>query len=202
MYLVRAPFLVTKLLPNTIWRKDSSENKIYLTFDDGPIPVVTPYVLDLLKENRVKATFFCVGHNVKNNPEIYNRIIAEEHSVGNHTYSHLNGWKTNNKKYLENVEECSKIVNSNLFRPPYGKLKPAQLKELNKKYSVIMWDVLSGDYDFNTGKRKCYANVISKVRNGSIIVFHDSLKSRINLEYVLPRFIAYAKGEGFKFEKL
>jgi len=202
MYLVRAPFLVTKLLPKTIWRKDSSDNKIYLTFDDGPIPVVTPYVLDLLKDNKVKATFFCVGHNVKNNPEIYNRIIAEGHSVGNHTYSHLNGWKTNRKKYLENVEECSTLVKSNLFRPPYGKLKPSQLSELNKNYSVIMWDVLSGDYDFKTGKRKCYANVISKVRNGSIIVFHDSLKSRINLEYVLPRFIAYAKGEGFKFEKL
>jgi peptidoglycan/xylan/chitin deacetylase (PgdA/CDA1 family) len=202
MYLVRAPFLVTKLLRKTIWRKDSSDNKIYLTFDDGPIPVVTPYVLDLLKDNKVKATFFCVGHNVKNNPEIYNRIIAEGHSVGNHTYSHLNGWKTNRKKYLENVEECSTLVKSNLFRPPYGKLKPSQLSELNKNYSVIMWDVLSGDYDFKTGKRKCYANVISKVRNGSIIVFHDSLKSRINLEYVLPRFIAYAKGEGFKFEKL
>jgi len=202
MYTVRSPYFVTKLLPKTIWRKDSSQKKIYLTFDDGPIPVVTPYVLDLLKEEKIKATFFCVGHNVKNNPEIFQRLIDEGHSVGNHTYNHLNGWKTNKYKYLANVEQCNELVKSKLFRPPYGKLKPSQLFALNKNYTVIMWDVLTGDFDFKTGKRKCYNNAVSKVRNGSIILFHDSIKSRLNLEYALPRFIAFAKGDGYKFEKL
>ena len=213
MYLVRPPYLIKKLFPAAVWRMDSKQKKIYLTFDDGPIPVVTPWVLDLLKQEEIKATFFCVGNNVENNPEIYKRILAEGHGVGNHTYNHLNGWNTDTAKYIENVNACARLVDSKLFRPPYGKLKKSQIKILQSKvshptsdighpsfsYSIIMWDVLSGDYDLKTGKRQCLLNATSHVRNGSIVLFHDSNKAREKLEFALPRFIEFAKGEGYEF---
>ena len=178
-----------------------SENKIYLTFDDGPVPEITPWVLNLLKQENIKATFFCVGANVAKYPEIYNQIIEQGHSVGNHTYNHLNGWNTDTNKYIQNVKHCSELVSTNLFRPPYGKLKHAQSLILNSQYSIIMWDVLSGDYSKETTPEKCLKNVNDNVRNGSIILFHDSLKAQTNMQYTLPKFITFAKEKGFVFEK-
>lgn len=210
MYLVQPPTLLKKMYPTAIWRKDKLANEIYLTFDDGPIPSVTQNILTILKKYNVKATFFCVGDNIVKHPLVYQQILDEEHSVGNHTFNHLNGWKTHSNKYIENVELCAQAMNTvggnknnNLFRPPYGKAKKAQFSRLsNTNYSTIMWDVLSGDYDENTTPEKCLSNVTKHVRNGSIIVFHDSIKAQKKVEYALPRFIEYALGEGFEFEKL
>lgn len=179
-----------------------NEKKIYLTFDDGPVPIITTWVLDILKQENIKATFFCVGENVSNNTEIYTRILDEKHAVGNHTYNHLKGWNTHGNQYIRNVIKCAEVVDSKLFRPPYGRIKKSQLSLINKQYSVIMWDVLSGDYDKNTSPEQCLKNVIGNVRNGSVIVFHDSFKAQKNMEYAFPRFIRYAKEKGFEFDVL
>lgn len=208
MYLVRPPYLFQKIYPQAIWRMPSNKKKIYLTFDDGPIPIITPWVLDLLKTENIKATFFCVGENITNNPEIFQRILIEGHAAGNHTYNHLNGWNTHGNQYVRNVLKCAEVmkkegeISSGLFRPPYGRAKKKQIAQLASHYSIIMWDVLSGDYDKNTSPEQCLKNVIENVRNGSIIVFHDSLKAQKNMEYALPEFIRYAKEKGFEFERL
>jgi peptidoglycan-N-acetylglucosamine deacetylase len=212
VYLVRPPYLLKKLYSKAIWRMDKTQKKIYLTFDDGPISQITPWVLDVLKQHNIKATFFCVGENIVKHPNVYRRILAEYHAVGNHTYNHLNGWNTHTNTYIDNVILCDKAMETGenkqqvLFRPPYGKAKKSQMSQLFKNkvqhYSIILWDVLSGDYDSKTSPEKCLSNVINNVRNGSIIVFHDSLKSQKNLEYALPRFIEHAKSKGFEFEKL
>jgi peptidoglycan/xylan/chitin deacetylase (PgdA/CDA1 family) len=199
MYLVRPPYLLKKLYPKATWRKDPSQKKIYLTFDDGPIPDITPWVLDVLKQHDIKATFFCVGENAKKYPQLLQRIIDEKHRVGNHTYNHLNGWNTHTTSYLENIQKCADLIDSDLFRPPYGKTKKSQYSVLKSQYSIIMWDVLSGDYDKNTSPEKCLNNVTDAVRNGSIIVFHDSYKAQKNITYTLPRFIEYAKRNEFEF---
>jgi len=202
MNIVRPPFLVRKVYKDLVWRIKTQEKHIYLSFDDGPIPFVTPWVLDTLSQYKAKATFFCVGENVKCNPGIYNRILAENHAVGNHTHNHLNGWKTKTADYLLNVEECARWTGSSLFRPPYGKLKSAQYKALKQTYSLIMWDVLSFDYDPDTSPAACLNNVLSKTREGSIVVFHDSLKAKENLFYCLPKFLEYFTNKGFCFKAL
>jgi len=202
LYLVRPTYLLKKCYPKAIWRKDISQNKIYLTFDDGPEPSVTPNVLDVLKKNGIKATFFCVGGNIEKNPEIFQRILNEHHQVGNHTFDHMNGWNTHSKNYFENIEKCGQFVKSKLFRPPYGKIKRSQFSHIASLYSIIMWDVLSGDYDKNTSPAKCLENSTSSLRNGSIIVFHDSIKAKEKVEFALPRFIEFAKMKGFVFETL
>ena len=199
MYLVRPPYLVRKLYPKAVWRMDVSQKKIYLTFDDGPVPVITDWVLDVLKQENISATFFCVGENVTKHPELFQRIISEKHSIGNHTFNHLNGWDSHTFRYLKNIQKCAEVVKSNLFRPPYGRIKKSQYAILNSQYSIIMWDVLSGDYDQKNSPEKCLNNVTDAVRNGSIVVFHDSYKAQKNIEYVLPRFIEYAKSNGFEF---
>ncbi len=178
------------------------EKKIYLTFDDGPIPEVTPWVLELLNKENVKATFFCVGANVEKHPENFRQILAEGHAVGNHSFNHLNGWKTNNTTYIDNVKQCSQVVDSKLFRPPYGKLRKSQSSILSNEYSIIMWNVLSGDFDKATSPEKCLQNATKHLKNGAIVLFHDSIKAKVNMEYALPRFITFAKQKGFEFEKL
>jgi peptidoglycan/xylan/chitin deacetylase (PgdA/CDA1 family) len=191
---------------NYIWDIPNTQNKIYLTFDDGPTPKVTTWVLDQLKRNGVKATFFCIGKNIDNEPSLFSQIIKEGHSIGNHTFNHQNGWKTETEKYLENCLKCEdSILNLNykskIFRPPYGKIKPAQSKRLRQLgYKIIMWDVLSGDYDKKITPEKCLNNVLLNVESGSIIVFHDSIKAFQNLEYVLPKCLAILKQRGFIFD--
>lgn len=202
MYLVQPTYLIKSIYPKAIWRKEPTEKKLYLTFDDGPIPEITTWVLDVLKQYNVKATFFCVGNNVEKHPTIFQRIVDEEHSVGNHTYNHLNGWKTHSPLYLKNVSKCKEVVNSRLFRPPYGKMKKTQFNILRRYYSIVLWDVLSGDYDKKTSPEKCLKNVVEKYRNGSIIVFHDNIKAWTNLQFALPKFIEHALKEGYRFESL
>lgn len=202
MYTVRPNKFLKIFLQKALWRVSTVEKKVYLTFDDGPIPGVTPWVLEQLGKYNAKATFFCVGDNVKKNPGLFDELKKQGHAVGNHTFNHLDGWRTENDKYFQNVEQCNSVVGSSLFRPPYGKLKRAQYAALSEKYSIIMWDVLAGDFDHDTSPEKCLKNVISKTREGSIVVFHDSLKAQERMEYALPRFLKYFSEKGFTFEKL
>ena len=200
MFLVKSPILIKKYYSQLIWDIPNGENKIYLTFDDGPIPQVTEWVLDLLLHYKVKATFFCIGDNVIKNPVIYQRIIKEGHAVGNHTQNHLKGWKTVNEIYIKNIEECAGHVASNLFRPPYGRIKKTQLKDIKGSYKIVMWDVLSGDFDLKTSPEKCYHNVVKNTKSGSIIVFHDSIKASENLKYALPKTIEFLLEKGYVFD--
>lgn len=205
MYLVKTPFWLRSLYPSFVWRKLNDLNKIYITFDDGPIPIVTPFVIKTLKLYQAPATFFCIGDNIRKYPQIFQELRDEGHSIGNHTFNHLKGWATEDTKYVENVKQCNELVQSDLFRPPYGRVKRTQVKALKKVYpglNVIMWDVLSGDFDLKLSPEACLKNVIKATRPGAIIVFHDSLKAFERLEYVLPRALAYWKEKGYIFEKL
>ena len=202
MYLVKTPRFIQKAFPAFIWKFSATSKVIYLTFDDGPIPEVTPWVLDTLAVYRAKATFFCVGENVKNYPRIFEQILLEGHSVGNHTYNHVNGWSTPNLPYLQNVEKCAEYVTSELFRPPYGKLKPGQAAQLQDDFNVVMWDVLSGDFDHKVTKQECLKNVVEHAGAGSIVVFHDSIKAWENLEYALPRVLEHYTELGYSFEAI
>lgn len=202
MYLIKTPKFIKSLFPNFIWNLPRNNNQIYLTFDDGPIPEVTPWVLDLLKQYNAQATFFCVGENVIRYPDIYKRIVDEGHSVGNHTLNHLNGWVSDNIPYFHNVRHCASQVDSDLFRPPYGKLKPKQVQFLQRHYKIIMWDVLSGDFDPGISKEQCLNNVMDNAESGSIIVFHDSLKAEDKLRFVLPRVLEHFTRSEFIFKKI
>jgi peptidoglycan-N-acetylglucosamine deacetylase len=188
--------------PRYIWRMPDKNKNIYLTFDDGPVPVVTEWVLDLLKSRKILATFFCVGDNVRKYPEIYSRILDEGHSVGNHTYNHLNGWKNSLPEYRRNIASAEKEIQSGLFRPPYGKIRPMIGREISNRYKIIMWDVLSRDFDSAVSGDKCAAIVLAETRPGSIIVFHDSPKSKTNLMHALPICIDTLKERGYKFEPI
>ncbi len=204
-YLAKTPVFIKKLYPECLWDVKTTENIIYLTFDDGPTPEVTSYVLDELKKYDAKATFFCIGKNVKEHFDIYKRIIAEGHKPGNHTFNHLNGWKTDDRKYLDDIKQASNIIDSELFRPPYGRITKFQLKALqgeNFKLRTVMWSVLSGDFDVKISAENCYLNVIKNVKPGSIIVFHDSLKAFTRLEYALPRVLDFFSEKGFQFKIL
>lgn len=186
--------LAQTLFPNYVWKMPSEENAVYLTFDDGPHPEITPKVLSILKEHNAKASFFCVGENAKKYPEVMAQIIAEGHSVGNHTQHHLKGWKTHSKVYIEDIKECSKYVDSKLFRPPYGKLTKKQGKLiLEQGYQIIMWDVLSYDYSSKYSPEKCFNHVKRSLKPGSIIVFHDSEKAAEKMLYALPKVLELLK---------
>ena len=202
MYLVKTPQFIQSLFPNFFWKVPSDEKIIYLTFDDGPIPEVTPWVLKQLKAYDAKATFFCVGDNVKKHPEVFQDVLDHGHAVGNHTNNHMNGWSTDNIQYFHNVRNCARLVKSDLFRPPYGRLKPKQAQFLQRHYKIIMWDVLSGDFDPEISKDQCIYNVTSKAKKGSIIVFHDSLKAFEKLQYVLPKVLKHFHDLGYTFESL
>lgn len=212
-YWIKTNALIKKIFSNYIWDVSNTENKVYLTFDDGPTPEITEWVLQELKKYNAKATFFCIGKNIEKYPDIFAKVINDGHSIGNHTFNHLNGWKTSTEDYLENTKSCeasisnlqSKIYNlkSKFFRPPYGKIKASQSKKLRQLgYKIIMWDVLSADYDTSITPEKCLENVIQNVKAGSIVVFHDSVKAFPNLEYTLPKAMKYWKAKGFIFEKL
>lgn len=202
MYLAKTPWLLKKLYPGLTWHKSRDSHCIYLTFDDGPIPIVTPFVLNILKQYQAKATFFCIGDNVNKHPEIYKQLLDEGHRIGNHTYNHLKGWVTEDETYIANFLKCDELLHTQLFRPPYGRAKRLQvkkLKQLNPQLDVIMWDVLSGDFDRQLSPDGCLNNVLKYTGNGSIVVFHDSLKAFPRLEYTLPRALEYWSKQGYTF---
>ncbi len=204
-YAAKTPWWLMWYYKKLIWRIPTKEKIIYLTFDDGPIPKVTEYVLATLAQYKVKASFFCIGKNVVDNPTIYQKIIDKKHSVGNHTYNHLNGWKTPTTNYLQNINEASNVIHSNWYRPPYGRITKKQIKallQLNAPIKIIMWDVLSGDFDTTITPEKCYRNVINNVQAGSIIVFHDSEKAYERLLIALPKCIEWLLSNGYTFKTL
>jgi peptidoglycan/xylan/chitin deacetylase (PgdA/CDA1 family) len=205
MYLVKSPLLLKWFYSALTWNKSRSQKIIYLTFDDGPVPNVTEFVLNTLKSFKIKATFFCIGDNIIKHPEVFERLKNEGHTIGNHTFNHLNGWKTTNNTYVQNFLKCQELTQTNLFRPPYGRIKKSQISSLRSEVpqlEIIMWDVLSGDFDLSLSPEKCYQNIINNTGNGSIIVFHDSLKAFDRLKYALPKAIEYFLNEGYQFAKL
>ena len=209
-FMIKVPKIIKHLFFNQVWNIPNTENTIYLTFDDGPTPEITEKVLEILDKHHIKATFFCIGDNVRKHPEIVQKILSKQHAVGNHTYSHLKGWNTPTKTYISNTEACRMklnsqftIKNSQIFRPPYGKITPWQSYKLRKLgYKIIMWDVVSKDYNASISAEMCYENVIQNVSSGSIIVFHDSHKAKENVLNSLEKTIETLKRKGFNFEKI
>ena len=206
-YFIKTPWWLKKIYSSYLWSVDTKEKNVYLTFDDGPHAVATPFVLDQLKHYNAKATFFCIGKNVLAEPQIYRRILDEGHAVGNHTHHHLNGWKTENELYLADVNEAGKYIDSILFRPPYGRITSFQAKNINvalKKNNVkiIMWDVISGDFDESLTGEQCLQNVILNATNGSIIVMHDSQKAFARLEFFLPLMLSFFYEKGYQLKTL
>ncbi len=186
MVTAKTPYILKKIYYSLIWDLKNGQKEIFLTFDDGPNPEVTPMVLSILKEYNARATFFCIGRNAERYPEIMKMIREDGHSFGNHTYSHLKGWITSNSEYYSDIELAGKFISTDLFRPPYGKIKRSQLKYLRQFYKIIMWDVMSSDFDHSITKEKCVRNVLDNIRPGSIVVFHDSVKSKERMLYALP----------------
>lgn len=202
MYLVKSPLLLKWYYQKSLWHKKRSEKIVYLTFDDGPIPNVTEFVLNTLQHYGAKATFFCIGDNITKHSTIFERIKRDGHHVGNHTYNHLKGWATKTDEYVANFNKCQLLTQSDLFRPPYGRITRAQIAKLKSQIpqlKIVMWDCLSGDFDLKLTPEKCLLNVTKNVRNGSIIVFHDSLKAWDRLQYALPKTIDFLVEKGYSF---
>jgi len=209
-YFTNTPHFFIRIFSNLTWCFVSDKKQVYLTFDDGPTPFVTEFVLSELKKYNAKATFFCIGKNIEKYPEIFKQIINENHSIGNHTYNHINGWKTDTETYIKNIKKTGNIINLNLktqnsklFRPPYGKIKFSQVKKLKKLgYQIIMWDVLSADFDTSINSEKCLDNVLKNTKKGSIVVFHDSIKAQEKAYNVLPKILNYYSKKGFEFKAI
>lgn len=215
MYFVKAPFWLRSFYRSLVWKVPEKEKILYLTFDDGPHERATAFVLDQLQRYGAAATFFCIGKNVEAHPAIYQRILAEGHRVGNHTHNHLNGWAVAESDYLKNIDEAAQFIHSNLFRPPYGRIKKGainKIKDLIEKNArergifaaakIVMWDVLSGDFDTSLSLSKCVSNVVNNASSGSIIVFHDSTKAFERLEFALPTVLKYYTDLGYQFKVL
>lgn len=194
--------LLQQLFRSLLWRVETTEKVLYLTFDDGPIPEVTPWVLEELQRHQAKATFFVVGENVRKHPELLQRLQAGGHTVGNHTEHHVNGWNTPTRAYLREVQECDRRVGSRLFRPPYGRIRLTQIRALRNRFRIVMWDVLSKDYDRGIQPNECLQRVLRSARPGSIVVFHDSLKAEERLRHALPRVLGHFSELGYRFEAL
>lgn len=197
------------LFPRYTWQKSKQDKVIYLTFDDGPIPEVTEWVLDVLQQQQILATFFCIGDNIRKHPAIFQRIIAEQHSIGNHTFHHVKGWETPLEDYIANVKQCQQEIVKHskegtfLFRPPYGKITKKQANYLLKQgYEIIMWSIITKDYEADLSPQQCLKRTIKRITPGSIIVFHDSLKAEKNMKYALPLLLEYLKKEGYSFATL
>ena len=206
MQLYKTPLFVQWLYPSLVWRQSKAGKSIYLTFDDGPIPEVTPWVLQTLKHYGAKATFFCVGENVKRHPEIFKMLLADGHAIGNHTYHHLNGIKTGPALYLKDFLKCEEVLRENgvttsLFRPPYGRISRRQVQMLASRY-IVMWNVLSYDFSKKITAQKVLDKSIQHTTSGSIVVFHDSLKANENLKFALPKFLEHFQSQGYRFEAL
>ena len=206
-YLVKIPWAVKKVWRTYVWNIPIKEKVLFITFDDGPHPEATSFVLDQLKRFKAKASFFCIGKNVMAHPELYKRIIDEGHVTGNHSHNHLNGWQAHSNVYLNDISEAAIHIDSNLFRPPYGRINPAQAKQVPKAMGkpnakIVMWSVLSGDFDPDVTGEQCLYNVLLHAKRGSIIVFHDSKKALPLLEYVLPKVLEHFTSKGYRFEAL
>ena|SRR5690554_1028930 len=209
---IKTPQIIKKIFSKYHWDVPNKNNAVYLTFDDGPIPEVTPWVLSELEKYDAKATFFCIGENIEKHPDVFRQVLEKGHGVGNHTCHHINGWNSTIREYIDNTEKCQEIIkensklriqNSKLFRPPYGKIRPRQSKVLRKKgYKIIMWDVLSVDYDSTLSKEQCLENVLRNIESGSIVVFHDSLKAFPRLGYVLPKVLHFLEEKNYRPEIL
>ncbi|WP_435354048.1 polysaccharide deacetylase family protein [Emticicia sp. SJ17W-69] len=207
MFVHKTNFLMRALYPNFIWRKSTQEKIIYLTFDDGPIPDVTEFVLETLATYHAKATFFCIGNNIQKHPDIFQKVINGGHSIGNHTFNHLRGWATDDDIYFENIAQCKdEILNrgvvTNLFRPPYGRIKRSQASKVSADYQIIMWDVLSGDFSQKLSPKTVLEKTLKYTEAGSIVLFHDSIKANENMSFALPRFLEHFSEKGFRFEHL
>lgn len=200
MFIEQPPWIYRVLFPGAIWRMPSKSKCVYLTFDDGPIPQITPWVLDLLNKYDVKATFFCVGDNVRKYPDIYKMVLDQGHRVGNHTFNHIQGIRSWTKNYLHNIKKAGEFIDSNLFRPPHGHMRFPQILFLRQQYKIIMWDVITRDYSPHMTPNGVFNVVKNYTRNGSIIVFHDSLKAETNMKEALPRSIEWLKQEGYEFK--
>ena len=197
---VKTPIaLVEILFPSLIWKNKTNEKKIWLTFDDGPDEIVTDFLLSVLRKLKIKATFFLIGKQVKQYPVITKKILDANHYIGNHSYSHIDGFLTSKKEYISDIDRASYLIDSKIFRPPYGKIRPIQLRHLRKKYKIIMWDILSWDFKKNISSDKLYKNVINNVENGSIIVFHNNMKSYKNLKQNLEKILLKLQKEGYSF---
>jgi len=200
MYLIKSPFILTEFSKKSItWKLPSNKKVLYLTFDDGPVPIVTPKVLSILKSYNAKATFFMVGENAQRYPDILSQVVSDGHQIGNHTFNHLNGTKVSDISYYRNINKAKEYIDSNLFRPPYGRIRPRQISEIKKKYQIVLWSVLSGDFDESISEKKCLSNVIKNSKSGSIIVFHDSLKAQERMLFALKGTLEHFSNLGFEF---
>jgi len=199
MYPHKTPILVQRFFKDVLWRKSGTEKVLYLTFDDGPKVGVTEWVLDKLDQYNAKATFFCVGNNVLKYPELYARLLESGHSVGNHSFNHLNGWKTDFDKYIQNIEQAADCIDSNYYRPPYGKLTWKQYQFLKDKYKIVMWDVVAGDFDTTITKEQCYQAIKKHSKPGSIIVLHDNIRHMERMKYCVEKTLEDFSGEGYSF---
>ncbi|WP_400191420.1 polysaccharide deacetylase family protein [Hymenobacter sp. B81] len=208
MRLHRLPEAMHRWLPGTIWQKPAAGRPVYLTFDDGPIPEETPWVLEQLAQYQAPALFFCVGDNVERHPEVARQVLAAGHQLGNHTHHHLSGWSTSQARYLRDVARCQQALDAlqpqprPFFRPPYGRITPALNRQLQARYRIVMWDVLTCDYDAAYAPDKCLRDALRLTRPGSVVVFHDSLKAHRNLRYVLPRYLQALAEQGYQFALL
>lgn len=201
MFIEQPPQIIRYLYPSAIWRMDKDERAVYLTFDDGPIPRVTPWVLDVLDRYGIKATFFMVGDNIRKHPDEFRMVVERGHRIGNHTFNHIRGLSYDINSYLENTEKaCRMMMETNLFRPPHGYMSPKQYTELKKRYKIIMWDLVTRDYNRKFNGEQILQKVKKYARNGSIITFHDSIKSEENLKYALPKAIEWLKEQGYEFK--
>lgn len=199
---VKPPKIISNRFKDILWKVNTKEKILYLTFDDGPIPENTEWILSELEKYNAKATFFCVGENVSKYPELFKKILADGHTVGNHTYNHLNNWKTEFHSYIENIQKGNEFIKSNLFRPPYGKLGFYSMRAIKRDYQIVLWDVLSRDFDPKISPEICYHNVIKNASEGSIIVFHDNYKAVRNLYVVLPLILEFYTQKGYRFNSL
>ena len=200
MFIEQPPQFIRRLYPRACWRMNASEKSVYLTFDDGPIPEVTPWVLDVLDKYHIKATFFMVGDNVRKHPDEYKMVVERGHRIGNHTYNHLKGIEELTERYIANIDKADCYLSTDLFRPPHGLMRMDQYRALSERYRIIMWDLVTRDYNPKLNGRQILRKVKQYARNGSIITFHDSLRSVHNLHYALPRAIEWLMQEGYEFK--
>ena len=202
LQLIKSPKILQRLFADFLWRIDTDEKVIYLTFDDGPHPVITPWIIELMNQYDAKGTFFLIGDAVSRHPDLYQLYKANGHQVGNHTYKHIKGWQNRKKNYLKEIAQCAEVVESSLFRPPYGQINLQAIREIKKQYKIVMWDVLSWDFDTTNSSEICLSNVINCSKEGSIVVFHENEKSMKNIMYALPKVLEHFTKLGYQFEAI